>query len=77
MTQYNSLSEAWYAKMRERYQTDDEGVREIMRQRQLKSMEARKQSGKKHRGGFSNPEVAKKASRLGVQARLGSTSREG
>lgn len=70
MTEYRSdIQKAWYAEMRAKYNTNDDGVRKIMRDRQKKSMASPKRLGKPHRGGFSNPELARAAGMKGRKTR--------
>lgn len=61
----------WLESMMERFNTSEEGVREIMRERQRKSIEARRLKGAPHRGGFSNKDLAKQAGRKGLDSRWG------
>ncbi len=72
MAEYKSaIQEAWYGAMREKYNTDDDGVREIMKQRQKKSMDSPKRKNKPHVGGFNMPGIAKKAGERGRKTRYG------
>lgn len=75
MAEYRSeMQKAWFAEMRAKFDTDDEGVREIMRQRQKQSMNSPKRKEKPHRGGFSNPERARAAGAKGRQSRYGQSA---
>jgi hypothetical protein len=58
----------WLEWAKKRYNTDEEGVRRIMAERSAKALEARRQKqarGIKHRGGFSDPEFARKMGAIG------------
>lgn len=61
----------WMKSMQDKYQTDEAGVSEIMRERQKKSMLNPNRQKGKHRGGFSDVEVAKRASQKGLKSRWG------
>lgn len=65
------MKEAWYEMMKAKYNTDEEGVREIMRQRQQKGLEKRRATGKF--GGFSEMDKERliEVSRKGGAARHG------
>jgi hypothetical protein len=69
-------STRWLLSMMEKYNVSEEGVREIMRQRQQQSMEARRRKDIPHRGGFSDKELAKAAGKRGAAARWGTTTTE-
>ena len=67
----NDMRQAWYAMMRTKYNTDDDGVRAIMAERQRKSMASPKRKGKKHVGGFNSmgEDRRREVSMMGVKAR--------
>jgi hypothetical protein len=75
MEEYKSdIQAAWYAAMREKYGTDDDGVRQIMADRQKQSMASPKRKEKPHVGGFNLPGVAKQAGELGRKTRYSGRS---
>ena len=65
------MKKAWYEMMRTKYNTDDDGVRAIMAERQKKSMASPKRAGKPHKAGFNSMDAKRRAevSKLGVEAR--------
>jgi hypothetical protein len=65
----SAIQAAWFEEMRRKYQTDDAGVREIMKARQKQSMASPKRKEKPHVGGFNLPGVAKQAGERGRQTR--------
>lgn len=70
MKKYRSaIQEEWFSVMRIKYNTDDEGVRKIMRERQKQSMASTKRQDKPHRGGFNDPQVARTAGEKGRRVR--------
>lgn len=73
-------SDSWMAWAMEHYNTDEAGVKKIMTERAKlgpKVREARlRAQGKKHRGGFSDPEFARKAGALGKAKRFGKSENQ-
>lgn len=64
--------EKWLASMVAKYGSEEK-VRAEMKRRQEKSMENPNRQKGNHHGGFSNKELAKKASKKGLQVRWGYT----
>lgn len=67
----SEISNAWFKVMAEKYSTDEEGVREIMRSRQKKSMQSPKRKQPGHHGGFQSMDKArlKEISQKGLASR--------
>lgn len=66
---YNT--EGWRKNMRDKYNVDDEGLSEIMRQRQQKSMLNPNRQKGRHKGGFNymTPEERSEMGRKAARAR--------
>lgn len=71
----DKLKDAWWAMMRDKYETDNDGVRAIMAERQRKSMKSPKRAFG-HRAGFNamTKEQLQEVSRKGVEARQNKTT---
>lgn len=75
------MNEHFVKMMMERHNTNEAGVRRIMRERGKKGPQARearlKAEGRKHVGGFSDPEFARQAGEKGRAVRFGKPSLAG
>ena len=67
------MKKAWMEMMKSKYDTDEEGVRKIMAERQEQSMASPKRKGKPHKAGLNSvsKERLQEISRMGVEARYG------
>ena len=73
----SDLRAAWWEMMKAKYNTDEEGVRQIMRDRQKAGDKRKKELGITG-GGFNamTKEQLKEVSRKGVEARRGRKTKE-